>query len=147
MRLRARIHASILCLLLLVGGAGLTGCGNRPAPGTPAAPAAVSKAYQIRQGLLAALTVVETTQESTIALYRAGKISQDNSRTIVTWTVAAAKGIKAATVTMSSNRPLPEKIAAVRLTIESIGKTPAISGAASLLATAEAAINSVWRLL
>jgi len=144
--------ALALLLCLLIGGAGLTGCRTTtPAAATPAAPAAaspeVSREYQIRQSLLSALAVVEATQNSASALYHEGKLSKEKTKLTVTWTVASAKAIKAATVAMSSTRPLAEKIAAVKSALGSIGYAPAISEAASLLGSAESAISAIWRLL
>jgi len=144
--------ALALLLCLLIGGAGLTGCRTTtPAAATPAPPAVtspeVSREYQIRQGLLSALAVVEATQNSASALYREGKLSKEKTKLTVTWTVASAKAIKAATVAMSSPRPLSEKIAAVKAALSSIGSVPAINEAASLLGSAESAIAAIWRLL
>ena len=138
---RLTLHLA-LALALLTGGLGLTGCGHRPAPGTPAAPAAQTISYRISQANDLVSKANNALVKVTISLNQRGAVDDADTRKILDYaekiTVATTSIAKIKDSAIASQ----EKVAAVRglLTLLKVPPNVANSSLTDALAAVSVAV-------
>lgn len=126
-----RITLSIaLALALLAGGLGLTGCGNRPAPGTPAAPAAQTVEYRITQGVLLLNQANVAAAKMAVSLNARGTLADDQTRTVLDYTDKIAIASKSVAQIKDSGTAVTEKAAAIRSLLAVLQVPPNVTNSA-----------------
>ena len=121
------LHHIALALALLVGGLGLTGCGNRPAPGTPAAPAAQTYEYRVTQGLVAVSSANLAVAKIAISLNSRGVLPDDQTRNVLDYTDKVATAAKAVAQIKDSSTSLAEKSAAIKRLMAVVSVPPNVA--------------------
>lgn len=131
-----------LCLALLIGGAGLTGCGNRPAPGTPAAPTAQTVSYRISQGNQLVSQANNALVKVTISLNQRGAVDDADTRKILDYAEKIATATTSIARIKDSAVSSQEKVAAVRnlLTLLKVPPNVANSSLAEALGAVSVAV-------
>lgn len=135
-----RLTLSItLALALLTGGLGLTGCGNRPAPGTPAAPAAQTYEYRVTQGMLVLAQANTAAAKMAVSLNTRGTLSDDQTRAVLDYTDKIAMASKAVAQIKDGATSAQQKAAAIQSLLTTLKVPPNIAN--SPLSEALAAVS------
>lgn len=116
-----------LALALLTGGLGLTGCGNRPAPGTPAAPAAQTYEYRVTQGLVALSQANLAVVKIAVSLNSRGVLTDEQTRGVLDYTDQVANAAKSVAQIKDSSTSLAEKSAAIKRLMAIVKVPPNVS--------------------
>lgn len=137
--MRRALTSTVLCLALLLGGAGLTGCGNRPAPGTPAAPTAQTVEYRITQGVLLLSQANTAAAKMAVSLNARGTLTDDQTRATLDYTDRIAYAAKAVAQIKDGATSAVEKSAAIKSLLVVVKVPPNIANSA--LSDALAAVS------
>lgn len=119
-----------LALALLTGGLGLTGCGNRPAPGTPAAPAAQTYEYRVTQGILLLSQANVSAAKMAVSLNARGTLTDDQTRNVLDYTDKIAIAAKSVAQIKDSGTAVGEKAAAIRSLLAVLQVPPNVTNSA-----------------
>lgn len=119
-----------LALALLTGGLGLTGCGNRPAPGTPAAPAAQTYEYRVTQGILLLSQANVSAAKMAVSLNARGTLTDDQTRNVLDYTDKIAIAAKSVAQIKDSGTAVGEKAVAIRSLLAVLQVPPNVTNSA-----------------
>ena len=135
---RLTLHLAF-ALALLTGGLGLTGCGNRPAPATPAAPAAQTYEYRVTQGILVLSQANTAAAKMAVSLNARGTLSDDQTRNVLDYTDRIAIAAKSVAQIKDSGTSAIEKASAIRGLLAVLKVPPNVTNSA--LSDALAAVS------
>lgn len=126
---RLTLHIA-LALALLTGGLGLTGCGNRPAPGTPAAPAAQTYEYRVTQGILLLSQANVSAAKMAVSLNARGTLTDDQTRNALDYTDRIAIAAKSVAQIKDGSTSVAQKAAAIRSLLAVLQVPPNVANSA-----------------
>ena len=135
---RITLHLA-LALALLTGGLGLTGCGNRPAPGTPAAPAAQTYEYRVTQGILVLSQANTAAAKMAVSLNARGTLTDDQTRNVLDYTDRIAMAAKSVAQIKDGATSATQKAAAIKSLLAVLQVPPNVANSA--LSDALAAVS------